>query len=138
MTYNAIYAQAIANGASPQFADMLASRQPPGTKGTERAFMEGRNNNEDLNRMNKSLRNDLLETARKAGVSVSGKTYCSGIARFAHDPQAWVSGRDEVAARCKENGWSCEGNVNFKPAEVPEDLPRFREAKKKEKKHART
>lgn len=133
MNYDKIYKQAIANGCTPAFADMLASQQPPGVKGTERAYMEGRNNNEDLGKMNNQLRNDLLETARKAGVSVSGKTYCSGLARFAHDPEAWVSGRDEVAAKCKANGWDCKGNVNYTPPDPPEALPRIREQKAKKR-----
>ncbi len=133
MTYDKIYQQAIANGASPILADLFASRKPPGVKGTERAYMEGKNNNEDLNKMHKPLRDDLLETARKAGVSVSGKTYCSGLARFAHDPEAWVSGRDEVAAKCKANGWDCKGNVNYTPPDPPEDLPRIREMKAKKR-----
>jgi hypothetical protein len=141
MTYSAIYQKAIANGASPLFADLLASRQPPGVKGTERAYMEGRNNNEDLNKMNATMRKHLLTEAQAAGVSISGKTYCSGLARYANDPSAWVSGRDEVAARCRENGWECEGNVTVKQSERPEALPRIREmkaAKKRKQQHART
>lgn len=133
MTYEAIYKKAIANGCSPAFADMLASQQPPGTRGTDRAFMQGRNNNEDLNRMHKSLRNDLLETARKAGVSVSGKTYCSGLARYAHDPSAWVSSNDEIVAKCKQNGWDCKGSVNYTPPDPPLALPRIRELKAKKR-----
>lgn len=133
MTYDEIYQLALSQGASPLFADMLASRQPPGTRATERAFMQGRNNNEDLEKMNKTLRDALLNEAKQAGVSIAGKTYCSGIARRVNDPGAWVSGRDDVLAKVKRNGWSCEGNVNYRPAEVPEALPRIRERRAKEK-----
>jgi len=131
MTYDDIYQLALSQGASPLFADLLASRQPPGARGTEKAYMEGRNNNEDLNKMNATMRKHLLDEAAHAGVSISGKTYCSGLARYPNDPGAWVSGRDDVLDKVKRNGWSCEGNVNYKPAETPEALPRIRERRAK-------
>jgi hypothetical protein len=100
MTYDEIYADSIANGCSPLLADLLASRQAPGSKGTEKAFMQDRNNNGDLDKMPAPMREELLNAAHSAGVSVSGKW--------------WVSGRDDVLRICKERNLNCEGNVNYK------------------------
>ena len=135
MSYDEIYQSAIENGASPMFADMLASRQPPGTKGTERAFMEGRMHNSGIpDSMPRNLRTKLLHEAKQAGVDVSGKVYVSGLARRPNDPYGWCAGRDEVLAKVKANGWSCEGNVTHKPSETP----LHKRDRKEKKKHART
>ena len=36
------YLRMIEAGQHPQFAEMCALQQPPGTRGTDRAFMQGR------------------------------------------------------------------------------------------------
>jgi hypothetical protein len=133
MSYEEIYAEAIANGASPIFADMLASRQPPGKSQTEMAYMQGKNCNQDLDKMPKQMREDILTELKQAGVSVSWKWYHSGLARFRNDPQAWVSGRDDHLRICKERGLNSTGNINYK---APMGLTRKQKEDRKEAKSA--
>lgn len=128
-----IYAQAIANGESPMFAEMLACRQPPGTRGTDRAFLQGRQNQEDLN-MPKWMRDQLTAQMRKAGISTAGKVYISSLARKKHevkpgepwgagDPYAWVSDLGEAKARCAALGREGWGAATVKASEVRPPTP---------------
>lgn len=43
--------------------------------------------------------------ARAAGVSTTGKWYNPALARFLGDPEAWVSGMDDIKQRCIQRGW---------------------------------
>lgn len=47
---------------------MVALQVPPGTKGTDRAFLEGRQNNEQLDAMPKRQANYVAKEARDAGI----------------------------------------------------------------------
>lgn len=86
------------NGESHGFAKMCALQRPPGTKGTEKALMQG---------------------------ATSGKRYISGLARFPGDPQAYVSGADDVLRIARERNLNVEGCVNHQAHEVepPESVP---------------
>jgi len=109
--------QLIEEGNNPGFAAMLAQRRPPGTKGTDRTFLEGSHHWAD--KMGKTNRKHVFEQAKKAGISTQGKVYKGGIGK-PNDPMAWVSSSGDVLAACKEKGFSCEGAVNYKaPAQRP-------------------
>ena len=106
----AFYEDLIVKGNNPGFAAMLALQSPAGTKGTERAFLEGMHNwAGDMNPGNREL---LFEKAHKAGVSTQGKKYIGGLGK-PDDQMAWVATMDDVKAVCKEKGFSSEGAVNY-------------------------
>lgn len=92
------FLSSIESGATERFAVMCALREPPGTKGSDRAFMEGRCNNQQLDELPKLMAQRMVREAKAAGISVSGKHYVSGLAdrRGAQDPAAWVSSVDDV------------------------------------------
>lgn len=85
-------------------AEMLATRTPPGTKGTDRAFLEGRLTGQSLDKMDPLTRRTWLEHAKRKGVSLSGKVYQSGLGKDVWDLSAWVDSRSEQIARCRELG----------------------------------
>lgn len=109
----------IAEGQSERWATMCALQQPPGTKGTERAFFEGRNGGEWLDRMPKRQANYIIREAKSAGIDVAGKYYHSGIAdrRGWCDPEAWVSSSDDVVRVAKKRRLEVRGAVNYTPPE---------------------
>jgi len=100
-----------------RWAEMCALRTPPGTKGSDRAFMEGRYNNQQLDGMPRRQAEYVSREARQAGINISGKYYCGGIAdsRGWRDPAAWVSGTDDVLAVAKARNLTVEGAVNYDP-----------------------
>lgn len=104
-------------------ADMLASRQGPGLKGTDRAFLQGRNTGADIDEMCPAVRKRLLDNCKAAGISPQGKRYIGQLARHGVpcDPLALVSGLDDVHARAKAMG----KYVNQEPPEVapPPSIP---------------
>ena len=108
------YDRLITEGNNPGFAAMLAQRRPPGTKGTDRSFLEG---SHDWSRsMGRTNRRHIFAEAKKAGISTQGKVYKGGIGK-PNDPMAWVSSASDVLAACKEKGFSCQGAVNYKAPE---------------------
>lgn len=98
----AFYEQLIAQGVSHNMAEMCALQQPPGTSGTERAFMEG---------------------------AAQGKRYMAQLGRKGFkpgtDPEAWVSGVDDLMAKCKARNMGVEmaGRVKHKAHEVAPPPP---------------
>ena len=106
--------QLIEEGNNSGFAAMLAQRRPSGTKGTDRAFLEG--SHHAMDKVGRYSRDRMLKMAKKAGISTQGKVYKGGIGR-PDDPMAWVSGRDDVLAACKAKGLTCSGSVNYKAPE---------------------
>lgn len=111
MTYDELYTQAIANGCAPRLADMLAARSFPGTKGTDRAFMQGRKLDGSQFEGVPLVGSHHLDMARKAGVSTTGKYYSGGLARYPGDPQAWVDSLHDVKKICESRGWECDGAI---------------------------
>jgi hypothetical protein len=100
-----------------RFADLLAARQSPKTRGLDRSFCEGRNGYDDgLDAMN---RERFYRAAKRAGVSTSGKFYVHGLADYLYDPNGWVSDLGEVVAKCKAQGRSCEGSATYNAPEGP-------------------
>lgn len=110
--------QLIEEGNNSGFAAMLAQRRPSGTKGTDRAFLEG--SHHAMDKVGSFSRDHMLKMAKKAGISTQGKVYKGGIGR-PDDPMAWVSGRDDVLAACKAKGLTCSGSVNY---QAPEKQPK--------------
>jgi hypothetical protein len=111
----------IASGGTERFAEMCALQCPPGTKGSDRAFMEGRMAGEWFNQMPKFAADQMVAQARKAGINTAGKFYMGGIAdkRGPSDPEAWVSGRDDVIRVCKKRDLEIHGTVDYVPPEKP-------------------
>lgn len=113
MTYEELYDLSIANGCSPRLADMLASRSFPGTKGTDRSFMQGRKLDGSQFEGLPLVGRHHLSKARAAGVSTTGKYYSGTLARFPGDPEAWVDSLHDVRRVCESRGWSCNGAVEI-------------------------
>ncbi len=111
------YRRMIEDGQTPRFAEMAALQCPPGTQGTDRAFMEGRMNNQQLDAMPARQAKYVSDEARQAGINISGKYYCGGIAdhRGWRDPKAWVSSNDDVLNVAKERRMMVTGSVNYDP-----------------------
>jgi len=86
---------------------------------TATAFMAGaKYGAEQFAGDNAITREQYLAPARKAGVSINGKVYQHGLARFIGDPQAWVSSPDDVRKRAIEMGGECE-HFKIKAQEQP-------------------
>jgi hypothetical protein len=105
------YEELIAKGNNPGFAAMLAMQQPPGTKGTEKAFLEGQQHWAD--KLSPVVAKKLFDAAKKAGISTQGKKYIGGLGK-ASDPMAWISTQDDVRAVLKAKGLSSTGSINYK------------------------
>jgi hypothetical protein len=115
------YRQSIAAGATEKFAVMCALQCPPGTSGSDRAFMEGRYNNQQLDDLPARQAKFIVKEAKAAGISISGKHYVGGIAdkRGWRDPKAWVSSNDEVLKVAHERRLAVSGSVNYDPGPAP-------------------
>lgn len=115
------YLRMIADGQSEKWALMCALQQPPGTKGTDRAFMQGRLNGEFLNEMHRPMADRMVREARAAGINTSGKFYMGGLAdKRAHaDPMAWVDSVDDIKRVAQARDLEVHGIVDYTPPEKP-------------------
>jgi hypothetical protein len=113
------YQKALPHG--ERFAIMVALQSPPGTKGTDRAFMEGRLNGQQLDDMPTESAKWMVKEARAAGINISGKYYCGGLAdkRAWKDPEAWISSNDDILRVAKKRRMSVAGSVNYDPGPAP-------------------
>lgn len=104
-----------------RWAEMVALQCPPGTKGSERAFLEGRQNNQQFDSLPKRQAQYMIREAKQAGINPSGKYYCAGIAdgRGWKDPAAWVSSNDDVLKVAKARRMAVSGSVNYDPGPAP-------------------
>lgn len=111
------YSKMIAEGQSESWALMCALQQPPGTKGSDRAFMQGRNNNEWMADMPPAQAARMVREARAMGINTSGKYYMGGIAdRRGHcDPEAWVGSVDDVKRVAQKRDLEVHGSVEYVP-----------------------
>lgn len=100
-----------------RWAIMCALQTPPGTSGTDRAFMEGRMNNQQLDDMPARQAKYVAAEAKSAGINISGKHYVGGLAdkRGWRDPEAWVSNNDDVLKVAHKRRLSVAGTVNYDP-----------------------
>jgi len=111
----ATYKRALPYG--EKWAAMVAMQTPPGTKGTDRAFMEGRMNNQQLDDMPVRQAQYVAAEAKSAGINISGKHYVGGLAdkRGWRDPEAWVSNNDDVLKVAHKSRLAVSGTVNYDP-----------------------
>jgi len=111
----ATYKRALPYG--ERWAAMVATQTPPGTKGTDRAFMQGRMNNQQLDDMPVRQARYVAAEAKSAGINISGKHYVGGLAdkRGWRDPEAWVSNNDDVLKVAHKRRLSVAGTVNYDP-----------------------
>jgi hypothetical protein len=119
------YRRSIAAGASERFAEMVALSQPPGTKGTDRAFMQGRYAAEWLNQMPKQQADRMVREARAAGINTSGRFYMGGLAdkRGHLDPEAWIDSTADIVRVAKKRDLEVHGIVDYVPPEKPPPKP---------------
>lgn len=115
----ATYKRALPYG--ERWASMVALQTPPGTSGSDRAFFEGRHNNQQLDDMPARQAKYIAKEAREAGISIAGKYYVGGLAdhRGWRDPQAWVSDNDEILKVAKARRRAVAGTVNYDPGPAP-------------------
>lgn len=111
-----MYARLRSEGLSHKWCEMVVFQQAPGVKGSDRSFMEGRYNNQQLDQMPKDHAQNIVTLARRAGISVSGKYYCPGLAdsRGIQDPEAWVDGAGDVLRVARKRNLTVEGSVSHK------------------------
>ena len=109
-------------GESHKMAEMLATRTFPGLK-TDAIFNEGKFSGDSGKIGSQQLW--LKEQAEAAGVSTSGKWYCSGLASFPGDPTAWVGDRGDVLRIAREKNMTVHGYVEHAGHETDggDDIP---------------
>lgn len=115
------YEAMVADGQEPGFAAMLACNKPPGARGTDRALMEG-GQEQQFSRMAPVNVKRLLELARKAGIDTTGKRYMGGLGR-PNDPLAWISDSHDVLKACQKKNFNCQGAVSHKAVDMPPPPP---------------
>jgi hypothetical protein len=115
------YLKMIADGRGERFAEMCALQCPPGTRGTDRAFMQGRYDQGWLNTAPKFQADRMIREARAAGINTSGRFYMGGIAdkRGHCDPEAWVDSVGDVLRVAKKRNLEVRGIVDYTPPEQP-------------------
>jgi hypothetical protein len=114
------YLQMIAEGQSPRWAEMCALQQPPGTQGTDRAFMEGRMDGNWLDGLPERQAKWLTKEAKAAGINIAGKYYMSGLAdkRGHLDPEAWVDSVADIKRVAIKRNLNVSGIVKVEGREV--------------------
>lgn len=110
------YLDMVASGVTPRAAEMFALQSPPGVRGTDRGLMAGRSNNEQFDSMPPDHARGIIEMARGAGISVTGKYYYAGLAdkRGPADPAAWVDSVHDVKRVAAERNLTISGMVEHK------------------------
>lgn len=108
-------------GQHPRFAEMCALQQAPGTKGTDRALMEGRLDGNWVAEMGAHQAGWVMRETRAAGINTNGKYYMSGLAdkRGHLDPEAWVDSVSDIRRVAKKRNLNVQGIVNIEAHEEP-------------------
>lgn len=109
MTDQEVYNEAIASGATPRLAEMLALQAAPRVK-SDATFFAGMETGGG-NIKDPLTRKIYLDEAKKAGVDVAGAVYYSEVAAFPGDPRAWVRSRGEITGLVEERGWKMDGDL---------------------------
>lgn len=111
------FCRMIEQGMTERWATMCALQQPPGTRGTDRALMEGRYANEWMKNQPKVLTDRMLREAKAAGITTSGKFFMGGIAdkRGHRDPEAWVDSTADILRVAKKRDLEVHGIVDYVP-----------------------
>lgn len=104
-----------------RWAEMVVLRQPPGLKGVDRTLMEGRYNGEWLNEMRPDMASKIVREAKAAGISPSGRFYCSSIAdERAHcDPAAWIDSAADIKKVAEQRNLNVTGAVTHRRVDLP-------------------
>ena len=115
------YLEMLAADVPARMAEMLALQSPPGVKGTDRTFMEGRLNNQQFDAMPRRQALGMIRAARAAGINPNGKYYAAGLAdkRGAGDPEAWVDGAADIKRVAEKRNLTVSGAVTHKGTEMP-------------------
>lgn len=116
------YRKMVEAGQSPRFAEMIALGVAPAVRGSDRGFMEGQMNNEQLDDMPKIQAQKMAAAAKAAGINISGKRYISGLADRKlkwRDPEAWVGGIDDMKRVAAKRRLHLTGAVEYTPHEAP-------------------
>lgn len=106
-------------GTSHTLAEMFASATGPCLQ-TDTAFLAAFGaNGAQFEKTNDLVRDHYAAEAKRAGVSIKGKIYHSGVAEFPGDPRAWVDNLSDVKRICEKKGWQAEegGSVKVKGRE---------------------
>ena len=124
-TYKEIYNEAIKNGCSPTFADMLAARSAPALHGGDTHYFAGRGTLAKQFENNEEQLNYIVSTAKKAGYNPGvNDVYEPGMAEFIGDPRAFVSpagGINQIKHVAEERNLTVDGP--FKRSRVVKDEP---------------
>lgn len=117
----AMYARLLSQGQSHKWAEMCALQQPPGVKGTDRAWMQGRYNNQQLDQMPADHARNVVALAKRAGINPSGKYYAGSLAdhRGPGDPMAWVDSAADVKRVAQARNLTVTGAVEHKGIPMP-------------------
>jgi hypothetical protein len=112
----AMYERLLSAGYGHKWAEMCTLQQPPGTKGTDRALMQGRLNEEWLGEMAPDTAKHMLSEAKAAGINTSGKYYMGGLAdkRAHRDPAAWVDSAGDILKVAKQRNLTVSGVIDHK------------------------
>jgi hypothetical protein len=115
------YRKMVAAGQSPRFAEMCALQMAPGTRGTDRAFMQGRYNGQFFDTMPVPLARRMIREAKAAGINVAGKFYMGGLAdkRGHRDPDAWIDSVADIKRVAQKRDLHVTGIVEHTPPEKP-------------------
>lgn len=121
-----MYARLRSEGHSHKWAEMCALQQPPGLKGTDRAWMQGRYNNQQLDQMPADHARNVIAMAKRAGINPTGKFYAGSLAdrRGPADPAAWVDSVADVKRVAKERNLTVTGAVEHKGIPMPRPKPK--------------
>jgi hypothetical protein len=116
-----MYARLLAEGYGHRWAEMCALQQPPGVKGTDRAVMQGRYAEQWLDDMPTDQARRITREARAAGINISGKYYCSGLAdkRGHCDPAAWIDSSADIKRVAVQRNLTVHGIVEHQAVSMP-------------------
>ena len=116
-----MYVRLLNEGYGHRWAEMCSLQQPPGAKGTDRAVMQGRYAEQWLDDMPKDQAQRITREARGAGINISGKYYCSGLAdKRAHcDPAAWIDSAADITKVAQQRNLTVRGIVEHTGIATP-------------------
>ena len=112
------YAVMRRSGESHNMAEMLCLRRGPALN-TDSTFMRDRGNNRHLDSVDPVSRQHYMDMARKAGISIQGRDYIPGLARFPGDPDAWVDSRADVERVARDH------NMTVMSPTINVEAPRY-------------
>ena len=109
-----LFERSLLAGGTPAFAEMVAMQCPPGSKGTDRSFMEGRYNGGYLDGLPPKQAKWMVTEAQAAGINPTGKVYMGGLAdhRAHRDPEAWIDSVADVMRVAKKRNLNVQGAVS--------------------------